>query len=58
MKNCILEKDEHIRVLEQEIDKTYIDNKYPKNKRHVLYFENTGDGHLKYMGGTYRTRWH
>ena len=58
IKSCILEKDEHIRVLEQDIDRTSINNKYPKKKQHILYFENTGDGHLEYNGGTHRDRWH
>ncbi|MDE6658704.1 MAG: hypothetical protein K2K01_01140 [Eubacterium sp.] len=46
MKNYILEKDEYIRVLEQNVDRTYINNKYPKNKRYILYFENSGSGYL------------
>ena len=58
IKNCILEKDEHIRVLEQNVDRTSINNKYPKKKQHILYFENTGDGHLEYNGGTHRSQWH
>ena len=57
MKNCIIQKDEHIRILEQDVDRTSV-NKYPKKMRHILYFENTGDGHLEYNGGTHRDRWH
>lgn len=48
IKSCILEKDEHIRVFEQKVDISYVNKKYPKRKRHTLYFYNTYDGYLEY----------